>query len=161
MTSVGKHMSGSARYLEALESLRVLFLDCPTRAEMSSIQLAVDSDGQPSVMVWLHTTSPAVLAAGIVEWRRTLSHGSTWVWRTPDGASLHVATTGRAPGCADIPIAVLAGPLPHSCHLDHALDPDLAEELDDDALYRWLGDEVANNWPFPAGTNTAHDGAIA
>lgn len=154
-------MSGSVRYLDALESLRALFLDYPMRAEMSSIHLAVDSDGQSSIMVWLHSKDPVVLAAGIVEWRRTLSHGSTWVWRTPDGARLHVATTGRAPECADMPIAVLAGPLAHGCHLDNDLDPNVAAELDDDALYRWLGDEVASNWPFPAGTNTTHTGATA
>jgi hypothetical protein len=153
-------MSGSVRYLDTLESLRALFLDYPMRADMSSIHLSVDSDGQASIMVWLRSTDPVVLAAGIVEWRRTLSPGATWVWRTPDGAGLHVATTGHAPECAGIPVAVLAGPLPHECHLDNDLEPGLSEERDDDALYRWLGDEIAHNWPFPAGTNTTPDGAI-
>ena len=126
-------------------------------SEMSSVHIAVEP---PSVVVQLLATDPTLVAAGIVEWRRTLAGGSTWVWRTPLGTEIHVATTGHAPECPDVPIAVVAGPIPHDGRLDHGLDPGRTDELDDDTLYQWLGSEIAGNWPFES-TTDIHHGATA
>lgn len=150
---VGNDMSGSHRYLGALESLQELFVNYPFRVEMSSIHIAMDSAGQASIVVQLHKTDPVILAAGIVEWRRTLANGSTWAWRTPSGKEIHVATTGYAPECDETPMAVMAGPIPHDCYLDFDLDPDVPAELGDYTLYHWLGNEIANDWPFKPAWN--------
>jgi hypothetical protein len=147
-------VSGSHRYLAALESLRELFVNYPFRAEISTITVAMDRLWRPAIMVQLHRAHPVILAAGIMEWRRTLSHGNTWAWRTPNGAELFVATAGRAPESDDMPVAVIAGPIPHDCYLENDLEPDVSEEVDDDTLYRWLGDEIANNWPFETASDT-------
>lgn len=90
-------MRGSDRYLEPLAAVRELFVRCPVHVELSSVQIATGADGAATVLVRLGDSDPVVLAAGIVEWRRTL---------------------------------------------------ELPGEIDDDVLYRWLGDEIANNWPF-------------
>lgn len=146
-------MSGSARYLGALRSLQDMFVNYPMRAEMSSINIAMDSVGNLSVMVLLRASDPVILAAGIVEWKRSLTKGSSWVWRTPCGEEIYVSTTGYAPECDEIPVVVMAGPISADCYLDHDLDPDEPEELSVDTLYRWLGDEIANNWPFMPAVN--------
>jgi hypothetical protein len=146
-------MSESHHYQAVLESLRELFVNYPFRAEMSTVTIATDPTGQASIMVWLRNTESATLAAGCVEWRRTLSQGNTWVWRTPSGDELYVATTGYAPESVDVSMAVIAGPLPHDCYLEHDLEPDASEEVDMDTVYRWLGDEIANNWPFKSTPN--------
>jgi len=87
-------VGGSCQYFDVLESLQGLFVSYPVRAEMSTVTLAVDS-GEPSVLVRLREADRVVLVAGIVEWRRTLVRGRTWVWRTPDGAAIHVSTAGH------------------------------------------------------------------
>lgn len=143
----------SRSYVNSLESLQGLFVSYPVRAEMSTITVAVDSGG-PSVLVRLRGADRVVLVAGIVEWRRTLVRGRTWVWRTPDGEAIHVSTAGHAPEGAELAVAVLAGPVPWGSCLDLPLDPGTAEQVDDDVLYRWLGDEIANNWPFVSTVNT-------
>ncbi|WP_460403176.1 hypothetical protein [Actinophytocola sediminis] len=74
-----------------MESLRELFAGYPCHVEMSSISIAVDPTGQAAVTVRLREADPAVLAAGIVEWKRTLSRASTSAWRTPAGYEVHVA----------------------------------------------------------------------
>ncbi|OLF11141.1 hypothetical protein BLA60_14230 [Actinophytocola xinjiangensis] len=148
-------MNGSARYLAVLDSLREFFRDCPMNSEMSSIQLT--ADGHPQVIVRLRATDPALIAAGIVEWRRTLARGNTWAWRTPCGTEIHVATTGHAPEDTEVPITVVAGPVPNDCGLDHDLEPGRPDELGDDTLYQWLGNEIATTWPFgplPHGATT-------
>jgi hypothetical protein len=139
-------MSGSRHYLLPLEALHDLFVQYPVRADLSSIHIATDHSGKASILVRLRQADPAVLAAGIVEWRRTLSKGTSWAWRAPSGKNIHVVTTGYVPECGGIPLTVVAGPVPLNCCLD--LDLEIPEELDDDSLYRWLGDEIANNWPF-------------
>jgi hypothetical protein len=141
-------MSGSHRYLTVLESLRDLFVHYPLRAEMSSITLATDATGQVSIVVALHRADTAMLAAGVVEWRRTLAEVRTWAWRTPDGEELYVSAAGHAPECEGMRVAVIAGPVPQDAYLEHDLDPDVSTEIDLDTLYRWLGDEIANSWPF-------------
>lgn len=140
--------NGSRGYLGVLESLRELFERYPVRADMSSVHVALDPAGRASVLVWLRPADPVVLAAGIVEWRRTLAGRRSWAWRTPGGEHLHISTAGHAPECDELSVAVLAGPIPHDCCLDVDLEPDVPEVLDDDVLYRWLGDEIANDWPF-------------
>ncbi|WP_460397746.1 hypothetical protein [Actinophytocola sediminis] len=129
---------GSPHHLDALTSLRELFVNYPIRADMSSIRIV--GDGQ--VLVELRAAEPVVLAAGIVVWQRTLANATTWTWRTGD--ELHVVTTGRAPERDDLTITVLAGPVPHDCRLDHVLEPGSAETLDAVALYDWLASEITN-----------------
>ncbi|OLF09362.1 hypothetical protein BLA60_19495 [Actinophytocola xinjiangensis] len=118
---------------------------------MESISLASNS-GEDSVLVRLGAADRVVLVAGIVEWRRTLVGGRTWVWRTPDGTAVHISTTGHAPECAGLSVAVLAGPVAWGGCLDVPVEPGVSEEVDDDVLYRWLGDEIANDWPFTVNT---------
>ncbi|GAB3462677.1 hypothetical protein [Actinophytocola sediminis] len=157
-------MSGSRHYLAALKALHELFVNYPVRAKMSSIHIATDSTGRISILAYLDKTDPVVSAAGTVEWTRTLTKSKSWAWRTPNSNEFYVATVGYAPECAEMQIAVLAGPVPHDCYLDFDLEPDFSEELSANVVYRWLGDEIANNWPFeplPTGWNqlTTHTGA--
>lgn len=163
-------MSESRRYLASLEALRELFIHYPVHAELSSIRLTATRTGAASIVVRLRETDPVVLAAGIVEWRRTLAGGNTWAWRTANGTDLHVATTGYAPECRDVPLTVVGGPIPSLCCLDVEIEH--VAEIDDDTLYRWLGDEIANDWPFepatlgdhrspPVGTAHPHLGATS
>ncbi|MGH3761185.1 hypothetical protein [Actinophytocola sp.] len=141
-------MSGSYRYLRALESLQELFANYPFRADMSSMLISMDPTGKAAILVQLHSADPMVLAAGIVEWKRTLVDGNTWAWRTPSGKEIHISTTGYTPECGETSIVVMTGPVPHDCYLDFHLDPNTSEVLDDERLYHWLGSEIANNWPF-------------
>ncbi|OLF05871.1 hypothetical protein BLA60_34385 [Actinophytocola xinjiangensis] len=136
-------MSGSQRFLGPLAAVRELFVRCPVDVEMSSVRIGVDAGGVVSALVRLRNSDPAVLAAGIVQWRRTLVRGNTWAWRGPAGDGFHIVTTGFGED-GGVAVAVVAGPVPAGC----CLDLELPGEIDDDVLYRWLGDEIANNWPF-------------
>jgi len=112
--------------------------------ELSSVQIATGADGATTVLVRLRDSDPVVLAAGIVEWRRTLVRGRTLAWRAANGDSFQVVVTGFGGEIDEIPLTVVTGPVPADC----CLDLELPGEVDDDVLYRWLGDEIANNWPF-------------
>lgn len=154
-------MTGSHRYLDALESLHTMLASYPTQAELSAIQLAVDPAGRVSVVVHLRVAEPATLAAGLVEWRRSLGRPEVWAWRTPEGNELHIAVVGHGDEFDDdVPIAVLAGPTPYDRRLDHGLDPGAAERLSGETLDAWLAAEVVRTWPFSSGpTADKHTGA--
>jgi hypothetical protein len=140
-------MSGSHRYLNALESFHTGLTSYPMRAELASINFTMDQERHVMITVHLEKADPVVLAAGLVDWDRTLGRAQTWGWRTPDGKEGHVAVIGYS--TEGTPIAVVAGPIPYDDQrLDHDLEPGVPEQLDTDSLYRWLGAEITEAWPF-------------
>lgn len=147
-------MSGSHRYLDTLSSFHAMLSSFPTRAEVASVQFAMSPEGQVTVTVHLRPAEPAVLAAGLVDWERTLGRTETWAWRTLNGDEVHLAVFGYD-DCDRTPIAVVSGPIPYDgWHVDYDLDLGLAEQIDTDVLYRWLGAEIARSWPFTSADPT-------
>jgi hypothetical protein len=141
-------MNGSYRYLHPLESVHDLLRSYPMRAEMSSVNFTSDPAGRASVTVQLRDADPAVLAAGLVEWQRTLYPPEIWAWRNAATDGVHIVVSGFGPECDKTPIAVLAGPIPHTPRLDTALEPGTPRRLDPDTLHSWFGLEILHSWPF-------------
>jgi hypothetical protein len=141
-------VSGSNSYVRPLASLLELFDGYPFHAEISSIHIAADSLGEPAILVHLREMDPGILAAGLVEWARTLDETVIRGWRTPSGTETHISVTGYAPECGDVPIGVLTGPFPHSNRFDVRREPGQVKELDEDALSAWFVSETTNTWPF-------------
>lgn len=144
-------VNGSYRYLHPLDSVHDLLLSYPMRADMSSIHIEA-AHGQSTITVRLREADPAVLAAGLVEWHRTLYPAETWAWRAATGDDVHIIVTGFGPECDRTAIAVLAGPIPQTPRLDMNLEPATPRRLDPDTLYGWFGSEILHSWPFQPAT---------
>jgi hypothetical protein len=84
-------MTTSQTFLPLLDSIRVLLRDYPIHADMTTVRVV---DGE-RVVVQLATGDLGTVAAGIVEWDRTLAAGRHTVERSPDGATVTLGLAGH------------------------------------------------------------------
>lgn len=136
-------MSGSARFVDLLASLHTLLANYPIEADMSSVEVEIDAFGREAATVHLWPTRLAALAAGLVEWERTLASGTASVWRTRDGRRVHLTVQGRSDE-GDIPVQVWGSARFHE-HLFGDLAPDERRPIDTALLALWaLGGGVTS-----------------
>lgn len=84
-------MTMSETFLPLLDSIRVLFRDYPIQADMTAVRVV---DGE-RVVVQLATGDLGAVAAGIVEWDRTLAAGRRTIERSTDGATVTLGLVGH------------------------------------------------------------------
>jgi hypothetical protein len=128
-------MSGSDRFVGLLASLHTLLANYPIEADMSSVEVEIDAFGREAATVHLWPTRLAILAAGLVEWERTLASGTASMWRTPDGHSVHLTLNGRSDE-GDIPVQVW-GSVPFHEHVFGDLAPGDRRRIDTALLALW------------------------
>jgi len=88
-------VNSSDNFLPLLDSIRNLFQHYPIRSEMGSVQVIVDSGARQLVVVQLVDGDLGSVAAGIVEWDRTLAAGRLTIERSPDGATVTLGVAGH------------------------------------------------------------------
>jgi hypothetical protein len=139
-------MNGSRPYLDPLEKLHTMLSSYPTRAEIASIHIA-DRSGQAEIAVRLQEAEPAPMAAGLLDWQRTLGRARTWAYRAPHQSTARLAVVGYGTECARTPVVVIGGP---TADADQLGDLELRnpELLDAEFLPTWLGSEIIRTWPF-------------
>src|SRR5262245_48535535 len=84
-------MNGSDQVLPLMESAVALLRDYPGRGDMASIRVVAGE----SVVVQLAAGELGAVAAGIVEWDRTLAAGRCTLARTSDGAAVVPSLAGH------------------------------------------------------------------
>jgi len=128
-------MSDSARFVDLLESLHTLLANYPVQSDIASIEVEVDAFGRDAAVVHLWPTTLATLAAGLVEWDRTLACATASVRRTSDGRSVHVTVSGRSDE-GDVPVQVWGSTVFHE-HLFGPIQPGHRHPIDMSALRVW------------------------
>jgi hypothetical protein len=84
-------MTTSETFLPLLDSIRVLLRDYPVQAEMTAVRVVLGE----RVVVQLATGGLGTVAAGIVEWGRTLAAGRHTIERSSDGATVTLGLVGH------------------------------------------------------------------
>jgi hypothetical protein len=87
-------VNGSDKFLPLLEAMHVLFRDYPIQGEMTDIRLVTES-GRGLVVVRLATGELPTVAAGMVEWYRTLAGPRGIAFRSTDGTTVYLGLVGR------------------------------------------------------------------
>ena len=88
-------MNSSDNFLPLLDSIRNLFQHYPIRSAMGSVQVVVNSGARQLVVVQLASGNLGTVAAGIVEWERTLAAGRLTIERSSDGATVTLGVAGH------------------------------------------------------------------
>ena len=84
-------MNSSEAFLPLLDSIRDLFQHYSIRSGMCSVQVVVEAGARQLVVVELEAGALGSVAAGIVEWERTLAAGRLTIERSSDGATVTLA----------------------------------------------------------------------
>ncbi len=84
-------MTTSETFLPLLDSIHALLRDYPIQADMTTVRVA---DGD-RVVVQLAAGDLGTVAAGIVEWDRTLAAGRRTIERSSDGATVTLGLVGH------------------------------------------------------------------
>jgi hypothetical protein len=84
-------MTTSETFLPLLDSIRVLFRHYPIQADMTTVRIVAGE----RVVVQLAAGDLGRVAAGIVEWDRTLAAGRRTIERSSDGASVTLGLVGH------------------------------------------------------------------
>ena len=84
-------MTTSETFLTLLDSIRTLLRDYPIQADMTTVRVV---DGE-RVVVQLAAGDLGAVAAGIVEWDRTLAAGRRTIERSSDGATVTLGLVGH------------------------------------------------------------------
>jgi hypothetical protein len=84
-------MTTSETFLPLLDSIHTLLRDYPIQADMTTVRV-VDGD---RVVVQLAAGDLGAVAAGIVEWDRTLAAGRRTIERSSDGATVTLGLVGH------------------------------------------------------------------
>src|SRR4051812_43480766 len=88
-------MNSSDAFLLLLDSIRDLFRYYPIRSGMCSVQVVVEPGTRQLVVVQLEAGALGSVAAGIVEWERTLAAGRLTIERSSDGATVTLGVAGH------------------------------------------------------------------
>jgi hypothetical protein len=88
-------MNASDKFLPLLDSIHSLLRHYPVQAEVGSIRVVAESSARQLVMVQLAAGELTTVAAGLVEWHRTLAAGRGVAARTSDGATVHLGVCGH------------------------------------------------------------------
>src|SRR5262249_46185815 len=88
-------MTTSETFLPLLDSIRDLFHHYPIHAGMGSVRAVVDCGARQLVVVQLVAGNLETVAAGIVEWDRTLAAGRRTMERSTDGATVTLGLAGH------------------------------------------------------------------
>jgi hypothetical protein len=87
-------VNGSDKFLPLLDAMHTLLRDYPIQGEMTEIRVVLaESPGR--VVVRLATGDLPTVAAGMVEWYRTVVAPSGTVFRGTDGTTVHFGLVGR------------------------------------------------------------------
>jgi hypothetical protein len=84
-------MTTSQTFLPLLDSIRVLLRDYPIHADMTTVRVV---DGE-RIVVQLAAGDLGTVAAGMVEWDRTLAAGKHTIERSSDGATVTLGLAGH------------------------------------------------------------------
>src|ERR1044072_1966865 len=84
-------MTTSETFLPLLDSIRVLLRDYPTQADIATVRVVAGE----RVVVQLAAGDLGSVAAGIVEWDRTLAAGHSTIERSSDGATVTLGLAGH------------------------------------------------------------------
>ena len=87
-------MTGSDKFLPPLESIHNLLRYYPIQADLASIKVDTTSGVRSRVMVQLAATDLTTIAAGLLEWHRTLADSAAVAARTSDGVTVHLGVCG-------------------------------------------------------------------
>ena len=88
-------MTTSETFLPLLDSIHTLLRDYPIQADMSLIEVTVETADRPAVLVQLAEADLAATARGLLEWQRTLAETHLFASRTTDGTTLHLGVSGQ------------------------------------------------------------------
>jgi hypothetical protein len=88
-------VNSSEAFLPLLYSIRDLFQRYPIQSGMGSVRVVVGSGARQLVVVQLVAGDLGSVAAGIVEWDRTLAAGRLMIERSSDGATVTLGVAGH------------------------------------------------------------------
>lgn len=88
-------MNGSDKFLPLLDSIRLLLRHYPMQAEMTAVWVVAEGSARQLVVVQLAAGELGRVAAGLVEWHRTLAAGRCVAARSSDGATVDLGVCGH------------------------------------------------------------------